>query len=382
MPALIIIGIVLYVDRVLRQEVIFDSSALTCTVFAVHILNLCRSSIAHIDSSTPTSLANSTSLMPAAAAVSNVVVVFSLDNAQASAAEASTMRFQHHLATAAYCLVSILLLMDMDVASYAWPSSSSRLLHKLYNNPNGSSGSRSACLDVDEEYKTKRDALMQVSTIVLHCILVGGMMQIAVGGQQSFMLPWKIMLRSYLFALLSIFWTYAVGIHHASQQTRTYPYFYNPVLQKKYVQPFTPCQLRFLVLLLIDGWMLAATGTCMVAITLRHISHLASTISGSSSHHSNTAADMPAAVLSEITVSCASAIQQAHSSASSSAHVSLPQQGLQQVRHSMEQQQLNTNTNTNDVAVMFRLAQQQQRTSATGTASATGTSSFHGSEGM
>ena len=36
-------------DRTLRQEVIFDSNALTCTVFVVHILNLCRSRIAHID---------------------------------------------------------------------------------------------------------------------------------------------------------------------------------------------------------------------------------------------------------------------------------------------------------------------------------------------
>lgn len=48
-PALILLGLVLYVDRVIRREVILDSSALMCTMFVAHVLNVCRSSIAHVD---------------------------------------------------------------------------------------------------------------------------------------------------------------------------------------------------------------------------------------------------------------------------------------------------------------------------------------------
>ena len=48
-PTLIFLGLTLYVDRIVLREAIMDSSALTCTIFAAHVLNLCRSSIAHVD---------------------------------------------------------------------------------------------------------------------------------------------------------------------------------------------------------------------------------------------------------------------------------------------------------------------------------------------
>ena len=48
-PLLMCIALALYMDRVVRQEVIFDSSALTCTVFVAHVINICRSSILHVD---------------------------------------------------------------------------------------------------------------------------------------------------------------------------------------------------------------------------------------------------------------------------------------------------------------------------------------------
>ncbi len=48
-PTLIFLGLTLYVDLIVLQEAIIDSSALTCTNFAAHILNLCRSSIAHVN---------------------------------------------------------------------------------------------------------------------------------------------------------------------------------------------------------------------------------------------------------------------------------------------------------------------------------------------
>jgi hypothetical protein len=46
---LIFLGMCLYVDSMVWQEVIFDSSALTCTIFVTHVLNICRSKIAHVD---------------------------------------------------------------------------------------------------------------------------------------------------------------------------------------------------------------------------------------------------------------------------------------------------------------------------------------------
>ena len=39
---LMMFGIALYVDRILRRDVIVDSSAMSTTMFAVHMLNLCR----------------------------------------------------------------------------------------------------------------------------------------------------------------------------------------------------------------------------------------------------------------------------------------------------------------------------------------------------
>ena len=48
-PLLIFTGLVLYADRIVRREVIVDSSAMVATVFVAHLLNVCRSSIAHVD---------------------------------------------------------------------------------------------------------------------------------------------------------------------------------------------------------------------------------------------------------------------------------------------------------------------------------------------
>ena len=284
MPTLIILGIFMYVDRVVRQEIIFDSSALTCTVYAMHVLNLCRSSIAHIDD-------------PAAAAALHAVQNHQRDmimlsqsamdyhpnnftasphQQEALVASLNMLRrgsegqgWQQQLVLVTYSVVSLLLLLEIDVASIAVPTK-----------PGG--GGASCVVLLPNSALESGENCIKVSTIVLHCVLVGCIMQIPVN-QQVFVVPWKIMARSFLFAFLSIFWTYAVGIHHASIHIRNYPYYYNPVLQRKYVQPFTPCQLRFLVILLLDGWLLAVCGTLMMGVTLRQLSFLLNGITAAAS---------------------------------------------------------------------------------------------------
>ena len=54
------------------------------------------------------------------------------------------------------------------------------------------------------------------------------------------MLPWKIMLRSFLFCFLCIIWTYIVGIHRTARRPK-----------KMQIPSFTPCQVKPLPLPLL-----------------------------------------------------------------------------------------------------------------------------------
>ena len=342
LPTLILLSIFLYVDRIVRQEVIFDSSALTCTVFVTHILNVCRSKIAHIDPRATSAVVES--IISSSVAVSNYTTIPSSSAAAAAVPEllllSSTSSdptlpvqllpphhgeqqrswwWQQQLILAAYCFTSVLLLLNVDISVFAAPPKSSCmpvlplsfLGHQQQHPPTLSS--------------------LRVSTIVLHCLLVGTLLQVPVE-KDGFMLPWKIMARSFLFTVLCICWTYAVGIHEvsfcskfvletlihkvsilpmpsllscllahvsfidqASMQIRSYPYFYNPVLQRQYVQPFTPCQLRFLALLFLDGWFLLATSLTMLVVVGRQLSNLASTLSVSATTNSAAASARNAA---------------------------------------------------------------------------------------
>ena len=354
MPALIIIGIMLYVDRVVRQEIIFDSSALTCTIYAVHVLNLCRSRIAHIDAP----------LLDVQWPLLNNVTHASSQQQQQIVMAA----WQHHLAMVAYSVASVLLLMDVDIASLAWPSKGKYGGGRHHHNNQHLHGDEScSCLtilangtdllhDTQDSDSSSCSATngMRVSTIVLHCILVGLIMQVAVS-QDVFMVPWKVMLRSFFFAFLSIFWTYAVGIHNSCLQIRTYPYYYNPVLQKKYVQPFTPCQLRFLVILLIDGWLLAATCACMAGITIRQISSIIA-----STNIILPSASSPAMIVSTAKSRGADSVAVVHDLIPQVPHQQTQQQQqphIQMHASSGGVAVVADGNSNNDVVMMFRLAQ-------------------------
>ena len=185
-----------------------------------------------------------------------------------------------------YCAVSVLLLLNIDVSALALPSKSSssaclspsRCLSFMGNGGGGGGNNTSM----------SSSSSLRVSTIVMHCLFVGMLLQIPVGSlDQSFMMPWKVMLRSFLFVVLAICWTYSVGIHETFVHMREYPYFYNPVLQGKFVQPFTPCQLRFVALLFLDGWFLFGTSLAMILIVGRQVSLLASQFSSSFSPSNN-----------------------------------------------------------------------------------------------
>lgn len=268
-PTLILLSIFLYVDRIVRQEIIFDSSALTCTVFVTHVLNICRSKIAHVDpliSSTLSSSVNSTTAAVEEALLASDALMMRRNNSGTPLP--ISWWWQQQIVLAAYCTVSTLLLLNIDISS-----PSAMFFHHSCNKRDQQQLQQNQC---DSPIPLNNG--LRVSTIVLHCLFVGTLLQIPVT-KEDFMIPWKIVLRSCLFLLLSICWTYAVGIHDSCVQMRSYPYFYNPVLQGKFVQPFTQCQLRFLVLLFLDSWFLLGTGLLMSCIVARHLSVLVAHLS-------------------------------------------------------------------------------------------------------
>jgi hypothetical protein len=282
------------VDRVIRAEAIFDSSALTCTVFVAHMLNLCRSKIAHIDEQL--AIATTTTL-PAMDTANMTTILSSPPHPSAAAAAVVWWWWQQQAFFAAYCAVSVLLLLDMDVSA---------MFLSIFYSPNHlakNSSSLSVCFQIPASspalpptVSPQKHVLLRVSTVVMHCLFVGALLQIPVE-KADFMLPWKVVARSFTFVVLAICWTYSVGIHEMSVHVRSYPYFYNPVLQGKLVQPFTPCQLRFLVVLFLDRWFLLATSLAMIGIVTRQVSVLVAQVAAANSFSNNDSslADMAAA---------------------------------------------------------------------------------------
>lgn len=318
MPILITTGIILYVDRILRQEIIFDSSALTCTVFVVHVLNICRSRIAHID--------EHNTMQHALASMQNNNTLSTVPVLEIAGSMETGM---HGMCLGIYSLCSILLLLDFDPTSILDSNGS------VFSNP----------------------MMMSVSTIVLNCLFVGLTMQIPIS-EGTFMLPWKIMVRSFLFVMLSIFWTYCIGIHDSSimMSTRSYPYYYNPVLKKKFVQPFTPCQLRFLVVLFTDGWLLVFTGTSMLIIMSKHLSNLVQVVSSSSYSYS----DIEAADACGFHENGEQGNENKDLSAAEDGHTVNAEDTGHTSRHHEDTQKISSTdrmSSDNDVLAMFRLAQ-------------------------
>ena len=323
-PALIFIGLVLYVDRVLRRDVILDSSSLMVTIFVAHLLNICRSSIAHVDILHPTAAAAAA----APASPNNVMHAQMallhetrgmMNHAQSvlspisSNNETAQQHQQQHLYTAAlhephgsaifllswwqeglvyltYAALSVLLLAGLDVVSAAVSPSSSRksnrgrhtITHQAAALP--SSFAQLACWH-HPTHEQEND--VRVSTVVAHCIMVGVVLQLGVD-KALFMPPAKVMARSFAFTGLSILWTYADSVFHRSasvvaqattpnrnyqQQQQQQQNIHNHQLLSLcyYVEPFTPCQLRFAVLLFLDGWMLGASALAMVAVMGRKL---------------------------------------------------------------------------------------------------------------
>lgn len=299
-PTLILLGIFLYVDRVVRQELIFDSSALTSTVFVTHVLNICRSKIAHIDIDPSSSNAAAAAMTLLLQHGNQSSVPSSNDNA---AVLVDSWWWQQQVVLSAYCIASTLLLLEIDISALSatmllqctpGASEASSLLpttrqreEQQQHHPR-----QYSCLS---NHCTKKSGL-HISTIVLHCLFVGTLLQIPVT-KQDFMVPWKIMLRSFLFLVLALGWTYSVGVYNTTswqqqqqrqesmvmiirRRTRSYPYFLHD--GTLVVQPFTQCQLRFLVLLFLDSWFLVATGAAMTCIVVHNVSILFAHISSPS----------------------------------------------------------------------------------------------------
>ena len=291
---MVFLGLALYMDRVLRREVIFDSSALTCTVFLAHVLNICRSSIAHVDSvesgmkissygpryalataekqgslmliATDGSESGDGGHLQQLLGLRSINSSFSDSNKSAwssrggrmddaewarhstlsPATHAMTQQqqqeqrahaqyaipwWQENAAYLAYIGASVLLLLDIDVLALLMPVSTSCTAvagsHGSIHAPRGA-GSGSSC------------HLIRVSTVVMHCILVGIILQLSVD-QSTFMSPIRVMARSFVFTGLSLCWTYAVGIHEACFATRDFPYYASQAQQQQLQMLPPPC---------------------------------------------------------------------------------------------------------------------------------------------
>ena len=254
----------------MRREVIVDSSAMVATVFVAHLLNVCRSSIAHVDHLGPLSEESTTSL-PAAGYYRyhsqyhqhqlmvlrefgqtslSTVGNTSLTAVDSPAAQPQMLHllsmswWQEGLVYATYALVSMLLVVDVDVVSV--------VLHALLpflpisimppfkqQTPSSSpppalprSIMQLACwhheyCNQHHQHQNQQQwaaaanmALLQpvpirISTVAMHCVLVGLVLQMDVSEGGLFMTPSRIMARSFVFTCLSVCWTYVAGGHFA-----------------------------------------------------------------------------------------------------------------------------------------------------------------------
>lgn len=106
----------------------------------------------------------------------------------------------------------------------------------------------------DQKSRSHSYARVMLSTIIMHMILVAAVMQIGVQ-RSTFMAPTRIMARSFGFMFLSVCWTYSVGVfcHHPLLRRSGIADSAAAAARGIYLQDFTPCQLRFAVLLFLDS---------------------------------------------------------------------------------------------------------------------------------
>lgn len=218
--------------------------------------------------------------------------------------------------------------------------------HRILRAPPGSSTSSTSMGG------TGNSNVVRVSTVVTHCILAGLAVQVRVADAEAFMAPARILARGFVFYALCVAWTYAVGIRDACISVRAYPYYVNPMAQPAmpswrrptslsakqqqqsspssscdgsdeevaveedecrddramacqqhllpppYVQPFTPCQLRFAVLLFADRWHFVAAALASGVVVGERVHRAAFSSSSSSCAPSPAAAAATATILS------------------------------------------------------------------------------------
>lgn len=200
-----------------------------------------------------------------------------------------------------------------------------------FSTARGSAAGAPACTGAATMGGTGNSNVVRISTVVTHCILAGLAMQVRVADADAFMAPARILTRGFVFYALCVAWTYAVGIRDACISIRAYPYYVNPMAQPAmpwnvnnkpascekdddddendavtdrlaavlppYVQPFTPCQLRFAVLLFADRWHFLAAALGSGLIVGERI-HRAAFSCGQNAHHHHHPANNHAPLLS------------------------------------------------------------------------------------
>lgn len=277
-PVLIILCILLYMDRVVRDENIFDSNALLSTILVSHAINMFRmDSHSHsfffaqrIQKQIVSSSPNPSFPDVASGAQDNI----NNYNSSLLISNPSVQLPPNHLDTVIlvtttpwgavahviYWIVSILLIFDIDVAN-----ATVRMVYRCIISTRASGGTMNH-MGYPLRHSTR------CTTVVLHGVLL--LSVIHTPFDPRYMTSYYIITRCYAFMILCHLWIYVIGIKQmlmllfSSSRLPSLSHTWEKKGKNKdathttVVQSFLPCQLRFSVLLFIDGWyMYAVAGT-------------------------------------------------------------------------------------------------------------------------
>lgn len=209
-PLQIVLGIVLYVERVIRNESIFDSNAILCSVLASHSVNLFRAS------------------------PEKHHLIFSVTLEATKEIHADFVGQTAHII---YWLISLCLLLGHDIVT-------AFVCRCLFTNNH-----------------PMQMSVAKPLTIMVHGVLMGAIIQTPL--DKSALSPHNIVIRSVAFTLLCIVWSYVCGVPEMVQLLTNTTRM--PALSTAFskggrksqvintiVQSFIPCQLRFTVILFSD----------------------------------------------------------------------------------------------------------------------------------
>lgn len=259
-PLQIVLALVLYIERVVRNENIFDSNAVLCSILGAHVINLFRASPEqhHLVLSTVGASSGVGMDMSSDGTRSGVGVDMSSDSTVPLSPIHPNLVGQ--ICHATYWLISLCLILGVDlVAVLAGYLCSGTPVHRSARAP----------FHVN---------LAGFPTVIVHALFLGCIIQTPLN--HTALSPMQTIMRSYTFVVLCLTWTYVKGIPEMCvllASTARSPVVLGVACNKgnrkrsvvnTIVQSFIPCQLRFTVVLFSDLLYFYLTATTMSAAVL------------------------------------------------------------------------------------------------------------------